>query len=1642
MRRLKLFFACLLTAILSIGQVWGAINTNSTWTATALGSIPEGSTVIIINANGKAISNATVTKAPAKIEASYNSTTKKISVSTTGKTLDDIAWTTEDGTNGTKFWVYGSTTNLLGLSKLNDNNAIAVNVATTAIYSEFVMGANGNLLEAMNGENRGGRFVGEYVSGSDWRSYNSEAANNYKSGSTVPALTFYVLDAGDPPTPTTCETPTFDPEDGETFTESIEVEITSTTTGSAIYYTLDESTPTSASTLYEGAIELTATTTIKAIAIKDGLTDSEVASATFTKVEPFAGSILEIVKGDFTTTSYDDNAGDHEKDGVTFTTAKVYQSGSSIQFQKTNGLLYNKTDLVEIVKIEITTYTGKANNLVVYEGTSENPSSTSVAGSASGDVTTYSFDSGNGFFAIKCNGTGASNVDPIKIYYTSTAPTVAKPTISGNENFVTSTTVTLACTTTGATIYYTTDGTDPKTSGTKLTYSDPFNLTATATVRAIAELSEDWSAEATQKTFTKVTPMTTAAALRSFATSSAQNAYIQLDGWKVTFVSGNNAYIIDPSNEGVILNNASHGYVAGDELNDEVVEASVKLASGRVQLSGFTSTNITATSGAATAAEITDFSTLTLANQSRLVTLKDATYASAAGTFSDGANTIYFYDQFSASPTLVDGATYDVTGIVIYYKSGTTEKVQIAPREATDVVSKGAVVIPTAANLAALKAADRGTYILTLTNAVVTYVNGNNAFIEDATGGALIYIASHGFTAGNCLNGDYQVTTTDHQGKFEITAIEPQAGAATTTAEIPLTTISIATLNANFGSYESMRVKIAGANVTGAISGSDRNGEINDGAAVAVYAAAGASIITLTADDNVDIIGYPGYYNTNQQFNVWQQSDITVNVKDDPELSYSPASVNLTVGDALSAPTFNNPHTLSPITYNTNNDAVATVDEFGAITLVGGTGTAVITASYAGDATYNAGNATFTINVSAADSRKTAVGPAAFTTTSGFLTPSDILFISYKGGASTAPGNYNDGIRLYQISGSNTYGGYTTLIAKKGCKIDEVEITTTNKYATTVGYYVDADEAAIQGETSVAKSGTYNTATGLNADSVRILNLGTGSSGRLEIASITVYYTGDAAAVDHYELGGTYQTEFEIDDAFNHDGLSVYMAYDAGGTEKLDLTAGCTFSDPDMTVAGTPTVEISFGTTVITSYDITVAASTLLDPELSYDPTSVTLTQGDALSAPTFNNPHTLSPITYNSNKPAVATVDEFGVITLAGGTGTATITASFAGDATYQAGNATFTITVNEPEEDLTGTWEFATSVAAGDRIIIASIADAGEVTTMGAQNGNNRSGVASTVAGTELSPAAGSKSVTLVDAGEGKFALQLNNGSYLYAASNTNNYLKETAAYADNENAKWTFAFDGEGVATITAQGTNSHNLMRFNPNSGSPLFNCYTSSSTTGTLVTVYKKDVTPLPTFEDVRIGLSAGNYYTICNPQAMTEIKGGTLWQFIGKDASFAYIEQVSAPFEAGKPYILYATAEKFEAVQDGTPVTVAGENNGLHGTFTNLVQENLDGFGADVYLVIGNQLRLAVGPGTGSNTLPAYRAYVKLSEIPSATPAPGRMVRSMALPKNTPTGIDQITNDQLPMTNKVIIDGQLFIIRGEKMYNANGILVK
>ena len=83
------------------------------------------------------------------------------------------------------------------------------------------------------------------------------------------------------------------------------------------------------------------------------------------------------------------------------------------------------------------------------------------------------------------------------------------------------------------------------------------------------------------------------------------------------------------------------------------------------------------------------------------------------------------------------------------------------------------------------------------------------------------------------------------------------------------------------------------------------------------------------------------------------------------------------------------------------------------------------------------------------------------------------------------------------------------------------------------------------------------------------------------------------------------------------------------------------------------------------------------DPNISYSPSTLTIAANGTLTQPTLKNLNGVTIKSYSSSNPSVATVTDKGVIALAGGTGTATITATSQANDTYKAGTATYTLTV-----------------------------------------------------------------------------------------------------------------------------------------------------------------------------------------------------------------------------------------------------------------------------------------------------------------------------------------------------------------------------
>ena len=233
--------------------------------------------------------------------------------------------------------------------------------------------------------------------------------------------------------------------------------------------------------------------------------------------------------------------------------------------------------------------------------------------------------------------------------------------------------------------------------------------------------------------------------------------------------------------------------------------------------------------------------------------------------------------------------------------------------------------------------------------------------------------ANNDFKVGQKINGEVTIKGTTYNSLPEITSLTATESCTVVDgADVPLTTVTIAELSANFDKYESRRVKIENATVTIGTATANYSGKIAQGESEMTLRTK-AVAVTTTKDDVIDVIGYPATYRSYQQFSVWSQDDVIVKssvVK--TTLSFDPATKEYNVDnnnkDAFTAPTATvkdaegNVVEGAAITYTSSEPGVATVGETdGKVTFVG-LGTTVITASYAGDATHMASKNSYTIN--------------------------------------------------------------------------------------------------------------------------------------------------------------------------------------------------------------------------------------------------------------------------------------------------------------------------------------------------------------------------------------------------------------------------------------------------------------------------------------------------------------------------------------------------------------------------------------------------------------------------------------------------------------------------------------------------------
>lgn len=201
-----------------------------------------------------------------------------------------------------------------------------------------------------------------------------------------------------------------------------------------------------------------------------------------------------------------------------------------------------------------------------------------------------------------------------------------------------------------------------------------------------------------------------------------------------------------------------------------------------------------------------------------------------------------------------------------------TEKEKYAESTASYTVTNTSLQYTSIADLKKVVTADEQSFELKLTNAIVTYVNINNAFIQDESAGIQIYMKGHGLKAENTFTGIVNVKAKLYNGLAEITSWTSTV--TPTQSEVPEpVVVTLAELTGdNYSKYESVRCKVVGVTVTKGMKVQD--GEISqNGTVMAVRG--GVKSLTMNEGAILDMIGYPSIFNGTKQFQVWKDSDMT-----------------------------------------------------------------------------------------------------------------------------------------------------------------------------------------------------------------------------------------------------------------------------------------------------------------------------------------------------------------------------------------------------------------------------------------------------------------------------------------------------------------------------------------------------------------------------------------------------------------------------------------------------------------------------------------------------------------------------------------------------------------------------------------------
>lgn len=172
-----------------------------------------------------------------------------------------------------------------------------------------------------------------------------------------------------------------------------------------------------------------------------------------------------------------------------------------------------------------------------------------------------------------------------------------------------------------------------------------------------------------------------------------------------------------------------------------------------------------------------------------------------------------------------------------------------------------------------------------LTDAKVTYKNGSNIFVEDATGGLLLYNGNSSLAVGDVINGRVWGAGYAYNGLPEATSLQTELAKVTKGDAPKPTEVTLAQLAADYGKYINRYIRIKDATVGKTIdvkySGVKSAGELTDGSNTFALSHQrtgkynGKNIyyyVQAAKDSKVNVVCIPSVYKTKKQLNIWDKS--------------------------------------------------------------------------------------------------------------------------------------------------------------------------------------------------------------------------------------------------------------------------------------------------------------------------------------------------------------------------------------------------------------------------------------------------------------------------------------------------------------------------------------------------------------------------------------------------------------------------------------------------------------------------------------------------------------------------------------------------------------------------------------------------